>query len=104
MSKKKELDEKELKCYTNIINLISKLEQDPISIEKWKSNLITRLMATLTKPQNENWLKNALIILLSLVDKKPSDLYANIGDNLNILTEEEKERAVSKLKEELNSE
>ncbi|MBY8982893.1 MAG: hypothetical protein KGD57_08085, partial [Candidatus Lokiarchaeota archaeon] len=66
--------------------------------------LITRLMATLTKPQNENWLKNALIILLSLVDKKPSDLYANIGDNLNILTEEEKERAVSKLKEELNSE
>ncbi|MBY8983205.1 MAG: hypothetical protein KGD57_09665, partial [Candidatus Lokiarchaeota archaeon] len=66
--------------------------------------LITRLMATLTKPQNENWLKNALIILLSLVDKKPSDLYANIGENLNILTEEEKERIVSKLKEELNSE
>ena len=101
MDKKKETIDKELECYSNIINLFSKFDKDPITIEKWKNNLITRLMNALKEPKNESWLKNALIILLSLVDKKPSDLYANMGENFNILSKEEKELILSKLKEEL---
>jgi len=72
-------------------------------MEKWKGNLITRLMNALKEPENENWLKNALIILLSLVDNKPSDIYENKGDNLNILSKEEKEQILLKLKEEFIS-
>ncbi|MBY9005147.1 MAG: hypothetical protein KGD63_00125 [Candidatus Lokiarchaeota archaeon] len=104
MVKKKELEERELECYSYIIKLFSKFDKDPVSIDKWKNNLITRLMGALTNPKNENWLKNALIILLSLVDKNPSDLYANIGENLNILSKEEKDQIFSKLKEEFSEE
>ena len=61
-------------------------------------------MNILKKPENENWLKNALIILLSLFDDNPADLYSNRGNNVKILSNKDKEQVVSKLREEFFSE
>ena len=44
--------------------------------------------------------KNALIILLSLFDDNPADLYSNLGTNGKKLSKREKEDIFSKLKKE----
>ena len=100
LAQKNDIDQKELDCYTKIIKLFLKKEKDPITIETWKDKAIVKIMNVLKDPKNKRWLQNALIILLSLFDDNPPDLYSNIGKKVEILSDEEKEQVISKLKEE----
>ena len=98
---KKDDTQKELDCYTKIINLFSKISKDPIILETYKDKTIIKIMNALKDPKNETWLKNALIILLSLFNGKPADLYSNLGNNVKKILEREKDDFFSKIKEEL---
>ena len=59
-------------------------------------------MNLLKVPKNRQWMKNALIIILSLFDENAPDLYSNIGKNVKLVSKQEKEEIFSRLKEELN--
>ena len=100
MAEKNDIDQKEVDCYTKIINLFLKIGKDPITIETWKDKAIVKIMNVLKDPKNKRWVQNALIILLSLFDDKPPDLYSNIGKKVEIISDKEKEDVISKLKEE----
>jgi len=80
------------------------MSRDPIKIEMWKDKTLIKVMKVLKKPENENWLKNALIILLSLFDDNPANLYSNRGNNMKRLSNKNKEQVISKLREEFFSE
>jgi hypothetical protein len=97
-----DIDQKEVDCYTKIINLFLKIGKDPISIETWKDKAILKIMNMLKDPKNKRWVKNALIILLSLFDDKPPDLYSNLGKKVKNLSNEETEQVISKLKDEFS--
>ena len=66
MTLKKDDTEKELECYTKIIHLFSTISKDPITLETYKDKAIIKTMNSLRDPKNQTWLRNALIILLSL--------------------------------------
>ena len=100
MALKEDNAQKELECYTKIINLFSKISKDPISIETCKDKTITKIMEKLKDPKNENWLRNALIILLSLFDDNPADLYSNLGVNTKKISSNERKNIFSELKKE----
>ena len=102
MAQENDIDQKEEDCYTKIINLFLKIGRDPIAIETWKDKAIVKIMNVLKDPKNKRWVQNALIILLSLFDDNPPDLYSSIGEKVKILSDEEKEDVISKFKEELN--
>ena len=98
-----DVDLKELECYTKIINLFKKISKDSITIETWKDKTIIKLMKVLRRRENKRWVKNALIILLSLFDDNPPDLFSSLGNNIELLSNKEKEEVVSKLREEFTS-
>ena len=100
MVEKNDINQKEVDCYTKIINLFLKIGKDPITIETWKDKAIVKIMKVLKDPKNKRWVQNALIILLTLFDDNPPDLYSNIGNNVKILSDEERQQVISKLKEE----
>ena len=100
MAQENDIDQKEVDCYTKIINLFLKIGKDPISIETWKDKAILKIMNVLKDPKNKRWVQNALIILLSLFDDNPPNLYDNLGKNINILSTKEKEQVIIRLKEE----
>ncbi|MBY9008035.1 MAG: hypothetical protein KGD63_14940 [Candidatus Lokiarchaeota archaeon] len=93
--------QKELDCYTKIINLFLKISKDPIINEIHKDKALIKIMNQLKDPKNANWLKNALIIFVSLFDEKPADIYSNLGINGKNSSKRDKEMIFSKIKEEL---
>lgn len=100
MAQENDIDQKEVDCYTKIINLFLKIGRDPITIETWKDKAIVKIMNVLKDPNNRRWVQNALIILLSLFDDTSPDLYDNLGKDIKILSTSEKKQVISKLKEE----
>ena len=103
MAQENNIDQKEVDCYTKIINLFLKIGKDPISIETWKDKAIVKIMNVLKDPQNKRWVQNALIILLSLFDDTSPDLYSSMGEKVKRLSDKEKQKVISKLKEEFKN-
>ncbi len=102
MTLKKDDIEQELECYTKIINLFSNISKDPINLETYKDHAIIKAMNALKDPKNETWLRNALVVLLSLFNGNPADLYSNLGNNIRTISEIEKADIFSKLKKEVS--
>ena len=100
MALDKNSDQKELECYTKIINLFSKMGDNPLIHEMYKDKAILKIMNDLKNPKNENWLKNSIIILLSLFDDNSADLYDNLGLDGKSLVSPDKDKMFSKLRKE----
>ncbi len=100
MSQNENGSHEEIECYTKIINLFLKMSKDPIKLETSKNIAIIKIMDRLKEPGNEDLIRNALIILLSLFDDNPADLYSNLGDNVKKISKKEKGDIFSQLKEE----
>lgn len=64
-----------------------------------KTRSIIELMKRLNNKKNKELAKNAIIVLISLFDDYPPDIFGNIGVDIESLTDEERETAISKLKE-----
>ena len=103
MAEENDRNQEELDCYTKIVNLFLKIGRDPIASETWKDKSIVKIMNILKDPKNKNWAKNALIIVLSLFDDTPPDIYDNVGKNTITLSAKEKELIIAKLKEEIKN-
>ncbi len=64
-----------------------------------KSKSIIELMEKLKDNKDKELARNALIVLLSLCDDVPPDLFHNLGTDIEKLSEEERIKVLKKLKE-----
>ena len=90
----------ELDLYLNIIDYSQKEQITKEEIEIWKDKSIIELMKYLKRTHNRNFVKNALILILSLFEDIPPDLYNNRGVKFNRIAEKDKDFLIEELKEE----
>ncbi|MFX1269161.1 MAG: hypothetical protein ACFFAK_14470 [Promethearchaeota archaeon] len=93
-------DEFELEYYTKIINFFKSQPSNKESIEIWKSKSFIELMKVLERTKNKELVQNAIILIISLFEQLPPDLYANRGMNVNLIKKKDKKSYLSVLKSE----
>ena len=90
----------ELELYLKIVDYF---QDDNISREKkeiWKNQSIIQLMNLLERPQNRAFVTNALILLLSISEDNPPDIYSNRGRNVNCISNKDKKSLILELENE----
>lgn len=90
----------ELDFYLKIIDYFQNEKVDRDKTEIWKSKSIIELMKYLKRTQNRILVTNALILILSLFEDIPPDIYNNRGVNFNRISERDKRFLIEELKEE----
>ena len=90
----------ELELYLKIVDIIQDDTISPENKEIWKNKSIIELMNLLKHTQNRSLVANALVLLLSLFEDLPPDLYVNRGHNINCISEKDKKFLISELKNE----
>jgi len=93
-------DDLEVECYLKIIEYFQKEKTSHEETEIWKSKSIIELMNYLERTHNRTLVANALILLLSLFEDIPPDIYNNRGVNVNRMSERDKRSMIEDLKEE----
>ena len=97
-----QVDEDEMKCYSRIINSFLNNKYDANKRELAKNQSILKLIKTSKCKNNKNFVKNALILVLSLYnEEEPADLYCSYGNDIDSCSDLEKEVLKSQLKLEL---
>lgn len=93
-------DKIELDFYLKIIDYFQNEKGDREKTEIWKSKSIIELMKYLKRTRNRTFVMNALILMLSLFEDIPPDIYNNRGVNFNRISEKDKKFLIEDLKEE----
>ena len=91
---------KELSCYTKIIDCYLQNRNDTYQREMCKNNSIIKLINISECRNIDNFIRNALLLVLSLYDNKPADLYHNYGSDIESCSETDKEMLLAELKKE----
>ncbi|MBN1803575.1 MAG: hypothetical protein JW891_18845 [Candidatus Lokiarchaeota archaeon] len=92
---------RDLNCYLKIIDTFQKYKHLPIDFPQIKSKAIIKLINTSECKNDRNFVKNALLLVLSLYDKKPMDIYNTRGYKLEDCTNDQKKDILLKLQKEL---
>lgn len=100
MNMPKNSEDYELDYYIKIVEFFQSNNLDRSTIEIWKSKSLIELMKILKRTKNKEFVKNALIFMLSLFEHIPPDLYNNSGISTEILNNKDKESYLSILKTE----
>ena len=93
-------EEYELEFYSRIFNYFQKSNFDYKKTEIWKSKTLIELMEILKRTKNRVFVANAIILLISLFEDNPPDIYNNLGDDVNQISKEEREILKAELKNE----
>jgi len=93
----------ELDYYLSIIDFFQNKNTDRETTEIWKNKSLIELMKVLKRTRKTEFVKNAIILLLSLFDQMPPDNYNNRGVKVNSLTSGEKLSYVNLLKSEFSN-
>ena len=96
-------DTYELDYYLSIIHFFQNKNTDRETTEIWKNKSLIELMKVLKRTRKTEFVKNAIILLLSLFDQMPPDNYNNRGVKVNSLTSGEKLSYVNLLKSEFSN-
>ena len=96
-------DNYELDYYLSIIDFFQNQNTIKETTEIWKSKSFIELMKVLKRPRKKEFVKNAIILILSLFDEMPADRYNNRGTKVNSLTNGDKLSYVNILKSEFNN-
>ncbi len=91
----------ELDYYLSIIEYFQNQDTNRDTTEIWKNKSFIRLMKVLKRTRNKEFVKNSIILILSLFDKMPPDFYSSRGIQVNSLTNSEKLTYVNLLKSEI---
>ena len=97
-------DESEMELYSKILDVYQNRQLDKEAIEIWKDKSYIDLMHVLKRTNNKNLVKNAIILILSLFEDIPIDLYETQGVDAKELKLEKKKAFISELKMEFFSE
>lgn len=98
-----ELDIDELEFYTKILNTYQKEDMSRQEKEMWKNKTYVKLMKILERTNNINVVRNSLILILTLFENIPPDLFNNRGINIELLSEGDKDKLFEQLKEEFSN-
>ena len=94
----------ELDYYQDIIDFYQNKQIDKLSKEIWISRTYIKLMGVLERTHNKEYVKNAILILLSLFEENPPDHYINQGIDPNNLPPKDKKLFKAILKSEFINE
>ncbi len=81
-------DNHELDYYQSIIDFFQNTNREEAEI--WRDKSFIELMKILKRTRKKEFVKNALILIISLIDEMPPDTYNNSGIKANSLTTEDK--------------
>ena len=90
----------ELDYYLSIIDFFQNQDTNRETTEIWKNKSFIQLMKVLKRTRRKEFVKNAIILILSLFDELPPDSYNNKGIKVNSLESEDKISYVNLLKSE----
>jgi hypothetical protein len=90
----------ELDFYIKIIEFFQSNDVDRETTEIWKNKSLIELMKVLKRTKNKEFVKNAILLIISLFEHIPPDIYNNKGVNTEIMKEKDKESYLSILKTE----
>ncbi|MHA1669038.1 MAG: hypothetical protein ACTSV5_00515 [Promethearchaeota archaeon] len=97
-------DDFEMKYYTKILDFYQNQKFDKESVEIWKNKSYIELMQILKRTNNKNLVKNAIILILSLFEETPLDIYDSSGLSVRELKLEDKKSYISQLRTEFADE
>ncbi len=90
----------ELDYYLSILDFFKNHNTNRETAEIWKDKSFIELMKVLKRTSKKEFVKNAIILILSLIDQIPPDTNINKGIETNSLTKEDKLSYVNILKSE----
>ena len=96
-------DNYELDYYLSIIDFFQNQNTVKETTEIWKNNSFIELMKVLKRTSKKLFVKNAIILILSLFDEMPADMYNNKGTKVNSLANGDKLSYVNILKSEFTN-
>jgi len=91
-------DYSELDYYSDIIEFFQNPNVNKETIEIWKDKSLIELMKVLERTSRTEFVKNAILLILSLFDEHPPDIYTSRGTNVNSLDNGEKRSYIDVLK------
>ncbi|MBY9016698.1 MAG: hypothetical protein KGD68_13475 [Candidatus Lokiarchaeota archaeon] len=100
MNKSDNCDNSEFEYYSSIIEFFQNQNANRETIEIWKSKSLIKLMKVLERSSKKEFVKNAILVILSLFDENPPDIYNCRGKNVNSIDNGEKRSYKSILKTE----
>ncbi|MFO7796835.1 MAG: hypothetical protein ACQERB_15295 [Promethearchaeati archaeon] len=89
----------ETEFFTKIIEKYSDINQDPIKIELLKSNAIRELMEVHSNKGKQDFIQNAMPIILSLFREECVDPFDACSKDIEKLSSNEKQKVTKILKE-----
>ena len=93
-------DDLELDCYLKIIEYFQKERFDRETTEIWKNQSLIELMNLLERTKNRTLVTNAIILILTLFEDLPPDIYNNRGVHVNRISDRDKKSLIEELKDE----
>jgi len=93
-------DNSELNYYLSIIDFFQNQNTSRETAEIWKDKSFIELMKVLKITRKKEFVKNAIILILSLIDQMPPDTYNKGGFKVNSLINGDKLSYVNILKSE----
>ena len=93
-------DNYELDYYLSIIDFFQNQNTNKEKTEIWKNKSFIELMKVLKRTKKKEFVKNSIILILSLFDQIPPDTYNNKGIKVDSLTNGDKLSYVNILKSE----
>ncbi len=100
MNNSNNCDTSEFDYYSNIIEFFQSPNANKETIEMWKDKSIIELMKVLERTNRKEFVKNAILVIISLFEEHPPDIYTSRGTNVNSLNNGEKKSYMSVLKTE----
>ena len=97
-------DNYELDYYLSIIDFFQNQNKIKETTEIWKNKSFIELMNVLKRTSKKEFVTNAIILILSLFDEMPVDMYNNKGIKVNSLTNGDKQSYVNILRSEFINE
>lgn len=100
MNKSNNCDTSEYDYYSKIIEFSQNQNVNKETVELWKNKSFIELMKVLERSCQKEFVKNAILIILSLFEEHPPDIYSSLGKNVDSLNNGDKMSYITLLKTE----
>jgi hypothetical protein len=98
MNESNNYDTSEFDYYSNIIEFFQNPNVNKETVEIWKNKSLIELMRVLKRSGQKEFVKNAILVILSLFEENSPDIYTSRGTNVNSIGNGDKKSYISLLK------